>query len=106
LIRHIAARDSQGAALVLPSCDIEAMRCPELNLVENLWQFLRDTWLSDLIFQCYDSIVNHAAKPGKGSSNFQPTSRPLACETVISSGTCISVSQVARRSAGRDDNKR
>jgi pyruvate, water dikinase len=43
LIRHIAARDSQGAALVLPSCDIEAMRCPELNPVENIWQFLRDT---------------------------------------------------------------
>ncbi len=26
-------------------------RSPELNLVENLWQFLRDNWLGNQIFQ-------------------------------------------------------
>ncbi len=30
---------------------------PELNPVENIWQFLRDNWLSNRIFQSYDDIV-------------------------------------------------
>jgi transposase len=34
-------------------------RSPELNPVENLWQFLRDNWLSNRVFQSYDDIVAH-----------------------------------------------
>ena len=34
-------------------------RCPELNAMENVWQFLRDNWLSNRIFQSYDAITNH-----------------------------------------------
>jgi transposase len=34
-------------------------RCPELNPVENVWQFMRDNWLSNRIFQSYDNIVDH-----------------------------------------------
>ena len=34
-------------------------RCPELNPVENLWQFMRDNWLSNRIFKSYDDIVDH-----------------------------------------------
>jgi transposase len=30
---------------------------PELNAVENVWQFLRDNWLSNRIFHSYDQIV-------------------------------------------------
>jgi putative transposase len=30
-------------------------KCPELNPVENVWQFLRDNWLSNRIFKSYDS---------------------------------------------------
>ncbi|MBC2663843.1 transposase [Novosphingobium flavum] len=33
--------------------------CPELNPVENVWQFMRDNWLSNRIFQSYDDIVDH-----------------------------------------------
>ena len=29
-------------------------RCPELNPVEILWQFMRDNWLSNRIFKSYD----------------------------------------------------
>ena len=29
-------------------------RCPELNPVENVWQFMRDNWLSNRIFKSYD----------------------------------------------------
>jgi len=32
-------------------------RSPELNPVENIWQFMRDNWLSNRIFQSYDDIV-------------------------------------------------
>jgi transposase len=32
---------------------------PELNPVENLWQFLRDNWLSNRVFKGYDDIVAH-----------------------------------------------
>jgi putative transposase len=34
-------------------------RAPELNPVENVWQFMRDNWLSNRIFQSYDDIVAH-----------------------------------------------
>lgn len=32
-------------------------RSPELNPVENLWQFIRDNWLSNRVFASYDQIV-------------------------------------------------
>jgi transposase len=32
-------------------------RSPELNPTENLWQFMRDNWLSNRVFESYDQIV-------------------------------------------------
>jgi transposase len=32
-------------------------RSPELNPVENIWQFLRDNWLSNRVFTSHDQIV-------------------------------------------------
>ena len=34
-------------------------KCPELNPTENVWQFLRDNYLSNRIFKSYDDIVDH-----------------------------------------------
>lgn len=34
-------------------------RAPELNPVENIWQFMRDNWLSNRVFNSYDDIVDH-----------------------------------------------
>jgi len=34
-------------------------RSPELNPVENGWQFMRDNWLSNRVFNSYDDIVGH-----------------------------------------------
>jgi transposase len=34
-------------------------KCPELNPTENVWQFLRDNWLSNRVFKSYDDIVAH-----------------------------------------------
>jgi DDE superfamily endonuclease len=39
--------------LTLPS------RSPELNPVENVWQYMRDNWLSNRIFSSYEDIVGH-----------------------------------------------
>ena len=32
-------------------------RSPELNPMENIWQFMRDNWLSNRVFKSYDDIV-------------------------------------------------
>ena len=49
-------------ALVVPS-NITLLplpsKCPELNPVENVWQFMRDNWLSNRIFKSYDDILDH-----------------------------------------------
>ncbi len=37
-------------------------RSPELNPVENVWQFMRDNWLSNRVFQNYDDILDHCCK--------------------------------------------
>ncbi len=34
-------------------------RSPELNPVENVWQYLRDNWLSNCVFETYEDIVDH-----------------------------------------------
>ena len=40
--------------ILLPS------RAPELNPVENVWQYLRANWLSNRVFDNYDAIVEAA----------------------------------------------
>lgn len=36
-------------------------KCPELNPVKSIWQFMCDNWLSSRVFTSYDNIVDHAA---------------------------------------------
>ena len=38
--------------LLLPS------RSPELNPVENIWQYLRQNWLSNRVFDDYEAILD------------------------------------------------
>ena len=35
-------------------------RAPELNPVENVWQYLRANWLSNRVFETYDTIIEAA----------------------------------------------
>ena len=35
-------------------------RAPELNPVENVWQYLRQNWLSNTVFEKYDAIIDAA----------------------------------------------
>ena len=55
----------ESAALDLPT-NITLLpllpKCPELNPVENVWQFLRDNWLSNTIFTFYDDIDEHCCR--------------------------------------------
>lgn len=34
-------------------------KCPELNAQENVWQYMRDNWLSDHVFRNADDVVEH-----------------------------------------------
>ena len=34
-------------------------KSPELNSVENVWQFMRSNWLTNRIFRSYDDILDH-----------------------------------------------
>ena len=40
--------------ILLPS------RAPELNPVENIWQYLRQNWLSARVFETYEQIIDAA----------------------------------------------
>ena len=37
-------------------------RSPELNPVENIWQYLRPNWLSNRVFENYDAILSAACE--------------------------------------------
>src|SRR5215210_228341 len=37
-------------------------RSPELNPVENVWQYLRQTWLSNRVFDTYEAIIEAACE--------------------------------------------
>src|SRR5215510_6852676 len=54
LVSCIRVRSAHGNSLVpLPP------RAPELNGQENIWQFMRQNWLSNRIFKSFDDIVDH-----------------------------------------------
>ena len=50
-----------GRLIVPPSITLIPFpaKCPELNPQENIWQFMRDNWLSNRIFKSFDDIVDH-----------------------------------------------
>lgn len=37
-------------------------RSPELNPVENIWQYMRANWLSNRVFENYDDIIDIACE--------------------------------------------
>jgi transposase len=37
-------------------------RAPELNPVENIWQYLHANWLSNRVFETYDDIIDAACE--------------------------------------------
>ena len=47
--------------IVPPNISIVPMppKCPELNPVENIWQYMRGNWLSNRVFLSYTNVVDH-----------------------------------------------
>ena len=43
-------------------------KCPELNPVENVWQFIRDNWLSNRVFDPTTTSSTIAVTPGTALS--------------------------------------
>lgn len=37
-------------------------KCPELNPVENIWQFMRENWLSNRVFTSHENILDHCCE--------------------------------------------
>jgi hypothetical protein len=63
-------------------------RAPELNGQENIWQFMRQNWLSNRIFKSFDDIVDHCCY----AWNTLTISRGKSCP----SGTAIGQPQVTQ----------
>ena len=53
---HLSKRLKVPANITLVPLPAKA---PELNPVENVWQFLHDNWLSNRIFASYEAILDH-----------------------------------------------
>jgi transposase len=37
-------------------------KCPELNPQENIWQFMRDNWLSNRVFDNDQALIDHCCR--------------------------------------------
>ena len=59
--------------ILLPS------RAPELNPVENVWQYLRQNWLSNRVFENYDAIIDAACDAWQRLINSQKPSPQSEC---------------------------
>jgi transposase len=57
----ISAKVAPGRHAVPANISIVPLpaKCPELNAQENVWQFLRQNWLSNRIFTGYENLVDH-----------------------------------------------
>ena len=55
---HLSAKLDVPANITLMPLPPKA---PELNPVENIWQFIRDNWLSNRVFRSYNDILDHCA---------------------------------------------
>jgi DDE superfamily endonuclease len=53
---HLSAKLDIPANITLMPLPSKA---PELNPVENIWQFIRDNWLSNRVFRSYNDILDH-----------------------------------------------
>ena len=79
-------------------------RAPELNPVENVWQYLRQNWLSNTVFENYDAIIDAACeawrkliaqpKPSQPSERATGPTSVSRCDPWYKSGsTLLSVSR-------------
>jgi hypothetical protein len=53
-----------GGLIVPPNIALIPLpaECPDLNPQDNVWRFMRDTWLSNRVFKSFNDIVDHGYK--------------------------------------------
>jgi transposase len=56
-------------------------RAPELNPVENVWEFLRRNWLSNLVFDTYDEIIAAACDAWRNLEADPERITSIACKS-------------------------
>ena len=56
-------------------------KSPELNAQENIWQYLRQNFLSNRVFASYEAILDSASTLGAASLPRPDGSPPLALAT-------------------------
>jgi transposase len=61
-------------------------RAPELNPVENIWQFLRANWLSNRVFETYDAIIDAACAAWRKLAAMPETIRSIGLRDWINVG--------------------
>jgi hypothetical protein len=79
--RGIARR---GSALIQGGERRRLAKCPELNAIENVWQFMRNNWLSNRVFRSYEdaAIAAWRAEP-RTTPGGQPSYSALAIATAL-----------------------
>ncbi|WP_145754869.1 transposase [Nitrospirillum amazonense] len=55
--------------------------CPELNPVENVWQFLRQNWLAHTVFSAYTDILDACCRAWNNMANQPGRIRSIAQRT-------------------------
>ena len=60
LVDQASAGIWSGGLIVPPNITLIALpaKCPELNPQENIWQFMRENWLSNRVFKSFNDIVD------------------------------------------------
>jgi hypothetical protein len=61
-------------------------KCPELNPIENVWQFMRQNWLSNRIFDAHRDVVDHCSHAWNREWNRVGGAAGIGYCTVQSSG--------------------
>jgi transposase len=56
------AHDGKSRRTQQRHANFPALAGPELNPVENIWQYLRANWLSNRVFDTYDAIIDAACE--------------------------------------------
>ena len=73
---------SLGQLIVPPNITLLALAAemPRTQPAENIWQFMRDNWLSNRIFKSYDDIVDHCCDAWNKLIDHPGASCPSGCE--------------------------
>ena len=62
ILDHAGWHCAKGLKILETDCSCRyAPRAPELNPQENIWQFMRQNWLSSRTFKSFDDIVDHCS---------------------------------------------